>query len=843
MDKPLISFLSFLLLIELAVLFADLGFLPAHLLPNSIRSLKQQNQKIGHISFLKNKVRKKLDQSIVWTEGKAQEELYNQDSVLTLKDSSAKIKLDGNIQIKLYENTLIVIKAPEQKHSEEGLKIQFAKGNLRSRLRDKKIALEAETWSFNPSENSDISFRSTADKKLEIEVNQGSIQIANKESPEKIIEFTEGKSLSLGNTGAIQSKSITSEFRWDYKEQQTRFYSSAEENSEIQLKWQGSPTKITLYSNSTGSKDYFIEGERKNMKLTLPPGHYFAKLEDEKKVSKTFEFEVLAAQYFSYYSPFPRDRILNQNEHLFSWEKIPNASKYKIEFSRNKNFENLAESYVSDENIKKLKVQNNGPLYWRVLAIDEKGGSYPNNLKFPIYSISEALAAPNLKGIQKSRIPASKQKSNELQKQKPSNLKPKKNKATDKIMKKDFEKTNSHYKEKTNKYLEREEISKNTLVENTKTLLQAILDIVFINQAKAEEFTAVDKETPKKYEYKFEWSKVDGADFYIIEISKSPNFQDLLFEDQSNETSIHWESEHTGKVFWRVSAGAYNGIMGVFSEAMEVNLSEIEVHKKVVQIKKTEIKAPIKSENEKVVKPPQIPLIASKKQKEEIDPQLTKISSHFSIAYFLSYGKAKGFLLEENARYNFTGVKPFEIEMQYTKKSALKKYYSSSLSYHRSEWKAETSSLSFQEKIKEEQIFWDHYFFFAGSWSFGINLQKREFPLRTGNETIDFSSKYLSGLSFQNEFKFNKASLPEILVAQSRLSANGEIIDISGKFLAKWKLKTSQKYQIHFDAGMQYNLRSTNAKDFSHYTEVQIGLSIDWGSFPKSQDTKQNERQ
>lgn len=839
MDKPLISFLSFLLLIELAVLFADLGFLPARFLPTSISNQSKQNQKIGQISYLENKVRRKFDQSIVWTESKAQEDVYNQDSVLTLKDSSAKIKLDGNIQIKLYENTLIVIKAPEETKKDNGLKIQFAKGNLRSKLRDEKIALESDSWSFQPSKNSDISFRSTTDKSLEIEVNEGSIQIRNKKTPEEIKEFKKGNSLSLESSGEVQTKSISADFRWKNTEKESRFYFADNQSSQVHLKWQGNASKLSVFSSTTGKNNFEIDKNTNELKLALPAGHYFAKLENENKVSESFEFEVVEAKYFTYFSPYPRDRILNQDEYLFSWEATPNIQKYKLEFSRDESFQEIEESHISDNNSLLAKVQTSGPLYWRILAYDEKGSFYPNKLKYPIYSITEALAAPNLKGIQKSRIPASKQetlkKKNNENKNKDSTKEKAKLKSTSQIeSKKGVLKNVSD--------LETNSPNKN-IWQKLKDSARFISQLFVIASAQAQDYVAEDKEVLKKYEYKFEWSAVEGADFYIIEISKSSDFQDLVFESQSTDNSLNWESSHTGKVFWRVSAGAYNGLMGVFSEPMEVNLSEIEIHKKIVKISKPKKKL-IKKTKQFVVNKDPLPekpkVLLPKVEEQKLDPKLTKASNHFTIAYYASYGKAKGLLLDEQAKYKFTGIKPIDFEVQFTRKSKIKKYYSSSLRYHRSKWEAESASYSFQEKISSEQIFWDHYFLFAGKWSFGINLQKREFPARSGNESIDFQSKNLYGISIMNEQNFQKANLPEKMILQNRISGIGSLYDISGSILAKWNIKSNSNYQIHFDAGFQYNLRSNDAKDFSHYTEVQIGLSIDWGSFPSSQEDKQN---
>ncbi|MEO0337079.1 MAG: hypothetical protein AAF202_11825, partial [Pseudomonadota bacterium] len=90
---------------ELLLFAADLGLLPS---PWEEQSISQRRTRIGQVSWKRQSVQRKAKDSILWQSSDEGEPLYSFDSVLTLKNSSAKLKLEGNIQIDLQENTLVV---------------------------------------------------------------------------------------------------------------------------------------------------------------------------------------------------------------------------------------------------------------------------------------------------------------------------------------------------------------------------------------------------------------------------------------------------------------------------------------------------------------------------------------------------------------------------------------------------------------------------------------------------------------------------------------------------------------------------------------------------------------
>ena len=130
MDRYLLSGAFALLIIESLVLLADLNVIDIGWQPFSPPIIQQEN--IGYIVHAKQNVRRRGQESIVWESTDSKDLLYDFDSVLTLSQSSAQIKLRGDVQIQLHENTLVVLEPPEETKNDQ-LRLRFSRGNVRAR--------------------------------------------------------------------------------------------------------------------------------------------------------------------------------------------------------------------------------------------------------------------------------------------------------------------------------------------------------------------------------------------------------------------------------------------------------------------------------------------------------------------------------------------------------------------------------------------------------------------------------------------------------------------------------------------------------------------------------------
>jgi hypothetical protein len=79
---------------------------------------------------------------------------------------------------------------------------------------------------------------------------------------------------------------------------------------------------------------------------------------------------------------------------------------------------------------------------------------------------------------------------------------------------------------------------------------------------------------PKKYSAEFQWEHVDGAESYVIEISETPDFRNLLSTKTVKKPSYKWHNFPLGKYYWRV-AGQAQGEIGLFSEVAYADLTVI----------------------------------------------------------------------------------------------------------------------------------------------------------------------------------------------------------------------------------------------------------------------------
>src|SRR3954463_4346557 len=77
-------------------------------------------QSLGEITETKREVRRRTQDSLVWEESKHSQKLFSHDSILTLDQSTASVKLIGDTQITLNENTLVTIEPPNLNTTHEG---------------------------------------------------------------------------------------------------------------------------------------------------------------------------------------------------------------------------------------------------------------------------------------------------------------------------------------------------------------------------------------------------------------------------------------------------------------------------------------------------------------------------------------------------------------------------------------------------------------------------------------------------------------------------------------------------------------------------------------------------
>ena len=73
----------------------------------------------------------------------------------------------------------------------------------------------------------------------------------------------------------------------------------------------------------------------------------------------------------------------------------------------------------------------------------------------------------------------------------------------------------------------------------------------------------------------FSWTAVPGAEHYMIEISKTPGFENPVINQKTTSPNYTWHGAAKGTYYWRVAAGA-GGRLGLFSPLAEAKLENVQ---------------------------------------------------------------------------------------------------------------------------------------------------------------------------------------------------------------------------------------------------------------------------
>lgn len=238
----------------------------------------------------------------------------------------------------------------------------------------------------------------------------------------------------------------------------------------------------------------------------------------------------------------------------------------------------------------------------------------------------------------------------------------------------------------------------------------------------------------------FEWEKVDGAEFYIVEISNEPDFRNLLDTQNVKATSFIWKKyDRKKRYFWRVASGASNRRMGYFSEPQEVKPQKL-VEK---TIEKTLPTTETKTSENRAEKESEVQVA------EPIDPDAVQtdstpvqIPSGFALAWAPTYKLAnlKG---EANSKIGLGGGVPVGLLFEVKKSEWHFQAWTAS-----QVWKPKPESeFPFQKNLSITEtrinLVKDNY---------GIVLYQTFVPMRLTDESISFQSLWLAGVRYQKGF-------------------------------------------------------------------------------------------
>ncbi len=380
-DNKIISFLLVALLVQVVVLIWHMGWFG-----KTSTSQKEQGEIAGYIEILENNLKRRPINNLIWEASNEKDKVYFLDSLLTLNNSSAKLKLENGTEIKLAANTLITIEPIDIRKPDE-IRIQFSKGQLQARNPFKRSTLKDEKMSLVLEKSSAVDLSKNDQGEYEIVVKKGKATLNTLGQNQTI---NENQIYFLDSELKAKKANISSTIKWAVKNK-IRTYTH-QEKATVKLDWMGSPQKIVIQKKGNQFKTIELSSIEKSIILDLPIGTYRAYLSTNNEQSKRITIEVRKAPLIHLVSPRPRDRAVLGTQ-KFIWEQSPVELSFEIHFQgRNIDKKLKSDNYYIDFNFDK-----EDDIHWSVWGIDKEGFKIPPPYTYPLYIRENLFAPPKLK--------------------------------------------------------------------------------------------------------------------------------------------------------------------------------------------------------------------------------------------------------------------------------------------------------------------------------------------------------------------------------------------------------------------------------------------------------------
>ena len=339
-----------------------------------------EGERIGTLIIKRNLVQRKLAKQVIWERTiEKGSPLYNQDTIRTGAQSSALIRLNDKTEIDIDEQSLIVMDIVGQESN-----INFAQGSIRIKreegsasLKGLKIHSENHVVSLDKA-NLNLKLRENTGK-LDVLVNQGKAAILSAEGEEynvdknEHISFHEGEAkfrkipISLKSphdgyrfTFNDSSKKIKQTFQWEVEKGTRAEYFEISRNPDFSSIFRKKP----------------VRGQQVSLKLG--EGNYYWRLSfysigvRERQYTSNFKLSLIANNVSLHGFALQKEELSSQADidHppvSLSWNKIPSASSYIIELSRDPKISKIMKSYKRQTPSLNLRLAV-GKYYWRIKA-------------------------------------------------------------------------------------------------------------------------------------------------------------------------------------------------------------------------------------------------------------------------------------------------------------------------------------------------------------------------------------------------------------------------------------------------------------------------------------------
>ena len=261
----------------------------------------------------------------------------------------------------------------------------------------------------------------------------------------------------------------------------------------------------------------------------------------------------------------------------------------------------------------------------------------------------------------------------------------------------------------------------------------------------------------------FHWLPVDGADKYVIEISKAADFVDPLVIDYANTTEYRWKTQETDTIHWRVAADGKR--KGLFSPAQKLSFAELLKNPELYETQGVILKSPREEKSSATPVPPTTlpsPPISTPPLPEAEVPLDSDMALPFQLSFYGGYGSQHMKLLSKDLDAKISGGVPVSIRAG----AAIPLSTSRSIVIE-GEWnqfhlKPEPAlEYPFQKNLSASTVRATVMVGSEDSLLYGLSYRSVLRPERTAPEQVSFSNRSLLGLAaaYRDQFKSFSAEI------------------------------------------------------------------------------------
>lgn len=577
-DYAFLSTVFLFFLLTLVALWADFHFSSGH----------AQTQQIGTIFFKDKVAERKFSSQPLWNAVENGAALYNFDSVRTENGATAIIHLDGDTQVEIGPNSLILLSLQNNladiKFSSGSISARNKSGKNQVHLSGDNLQAVLQKGDLNLVQNQDGSTT------LDTDADLSSLQIDGKQvqlDKNQIVSFGNGQDIRVSDSSYLLQAPAPS----------ASFVTTAA-RAKIDFSWQSQQSANTsqnlkvLVSTQADFSDinYSFSATGNSLTASLPQGFYYWKVSGqagESTARKLMVFQDNVPTSLSPQNGSTIDYVSTLPLISFRWRATEHALAYRLQIFSDAAAQNQVQNLLSYAHSISTDTLPEGTYYWSVTSV------YPNSVnkqreqtkKLYSFSVkkSSEIAKPVLLQGQKDLVVSQNSLNNKaavLQWQDDPNVEY----YTVEIAKdKDFKEVEVIEKTKYNYFAPPADLQKGEHYWRVRAHANASTEKISDNKKflVKKEGSITNQTPPEKAKFflkediYFSWYDIDKSKRYLLEFSREQNMDNVFYKQEvQRKSSIVLDNLPAETLYWRVSSLDQKGKVLVRGNVSPLNIAQ-----------------------------------------------------------------------------------------------------------------------------------------------------------------------------------------------------------------------------------------------------------------------------